>query len=86
VAPVVEEKTEFTVKLTKFDEKSKIKVIKEVRNILPDLKLADVSFWEGGEGRKDGERKAEQDLEENWVKSRLNHPPNTLPHLHRPKN
>ena len=35
--------TEFDVKLVKFGEKDKIKVIKEVRNILPDLKLAEVS-------------------------------------------
>ncbi|EDQ90103.1 uncharacterized protein MONBRDRAFT_24571 [Monosiga brevicollis MX1] len=36
-----EEQTEFDIKLVKFDDKAKIKVIKEVRNILPDLKLAE---------------------------------------------
>ncbi|EGD74891.1 50S ribosomal protein L7/L12 [Salpingoeca rosetta] len=40
-AEPVEEKTEFEVKLVKFEDKAKIKVIKEVRNILPDLKLAE---------------------------------------------
>ena len=38
----MEEKTEFDVRLTKFDEKAKIKVIKEIRNLMPDLKLAEV--------------------------------------------
>eukprot|EP01147_Barroeca_monosierra_P000335 gene335-3702_t len=33
--------TEFEVKLVGFNDKSKIKVIKEVRNILPNLKLAE---------------------------------------------
>lgn len=38
----MEEKTEFDVKLVSHEDKAKIKVIKEVRNILPDLKLAEV--------------------------------------------
>lgn len=32
-APAVEEKTKFDLKLTGFDEKAKIKIIKEVRSI-----------------------------------------------------
>ena len=44
---VKEEKTEFDVKLTKFGEGTKIKVIKEVRNVLPDLKLAEVRLLDG---------------------------------------
>jgi large subunit ribosomal protein L7/L12 len=38
-APVVEEKTEFTVVLKSVDPAKKIKVIKEVRAIKPDLGL-----------------------------------------------
>lgn len=38
-APVVEEKTEFTVVLKSVDAAKKIKVIKEVRAIKPDLGL-----------------------------------------------
>ena len=41
-AKPAEEKTEFDVKLVAHEDKAKIKVIKEVRNILPDLKLAEV--------------------------------------------
>lgn len=38
-AAVAEVKTEFDLKLDGYDEKSKIKVIKEVRGILPELGL-----------------------------------------------
>lgn len=38
-APKAEEKTEFDVKLTGFDTASKVKVIKEVRAVLPELGL-----------------------------------------------
>eukprot|EP00049_Salpingoeca_infusionum_P000040 m.36698 g.36698 ORF g.36698 m.36698 type:complete len:183 (+) comp10030_c0_seq1:401-949(+) len=40
-AEAVEEQTEFEIKLVGFDASSKIKIIKEVRSILPDLKLAE---------------------------------------------
>ena len=51
-AEPVAEQTEFEVKLVKFDDKAKIKVIKEVRNILPDLKLAEVRDDHRRRGKK----------------------------------
>ena len=38
-----EEKTEFTVKLTRYADDSKIKVIKEVKNLVEGLNLVQVS-------------------------------------------
>eukprot|EP01134_Creolimax_fragrantissima_P002572 CFRG2572T1 len=47
-AEKVVEKTEFTVKLTKFDEKSKVKLIREVKTLLPNLNLVQAKkFVEG---------------------------------------
>ncbi|KNC75883.1 hypothetical protein SARC_11598 [Sphaeroforma arctica JP610] len=43
-----EEQTEFTVKLTKFDEKSKVKLIREVKTLMPNLNLVQAKkFVEG---------------------------------------
>merc|ERR1712150_65028 len=45
---VVPEQTEFTLKMTGFGEKDKIKVIKEVKKVLPDLNLVQAKkFVEG---------------------------------------
>ena len=38
-----EEPTEFTVKLTKIDATSKVKLIKEIKNLVPGLNLVQVS-------------------------------------------
>jgi len=38
------EKTEFKVKLEKFDPASKTKVIREMKNILPGMNLVEVSY------------------------------------------
>ena len=38
-----EEPTEFTVKLTKFDTDSKVKLIKEIKNLIPGINLVQVS-------------------------------------------
>ena len=37
------EPTEFTVKLTQFDTASKVKLIKEIKNLVPGLNLVQVS-------------------------------------------
>eukprot|EP00795_Rhopilema_esculentum_P009420 gene9420-17135_t len=37
--PQKEEQTEFTIKLTKFDDGSKIKLIKEIKALLPEMNL-----------------------------------------------
>ncbi|XP_065681026.1 large ribosomal subunit protein bL12m isoform X1 [Hydra vulgaris] len=37
--PPKEEQTEFSVKLLKFDEASKVKLIKEIKNIIPEMNL-----------------------------------------------
>lgn len=40
--PVKEEQTEFTVTLTKFDDGSKVKLIKEIKIIMPEMNLVQV--------------------------------------------
>ena len=40
--PEEAEPTEFTIKLTKFDAASKVKLIKEIKNLIPGLNLVQV--------------------------------------------
>lgn len=44
-AEAVEEKTEFTVKLVKYAEDSKIKLIKEIRTLVEGMNLVQVSTY-----------------------------------------
>ena len=41
--PPKEEQTEFAIKLVKFEDGSKIKLIKEIKSLLPELNLVQVS-------------------------------------------
>ena len=40
--PVKKESTEFTLKLVNFDASSKVKLIKEIKNLMPDMNLVQV--------------------------------------------
>ena len=42
-APVVEEQTLFTVKLTAFDDKKKVALIKEIKSLVQGMNLVQVS-------------------------------------------